>query len=300
MSWAKRNLYFLISGIVAVVLLGAAGWYCYSSMQSNSAKWDELQQDYTQLSQIPGVGTDTTTNIDLVKEQTGKVNERVAEMEKFFTPIPGIPNTNHFNDRALAFALHDTISQLRASAQAHGVTLPAGTTPEFAFSFTLQAGKVIYDANSLEMLSKQLGEVKSLCETLFSARISALTAVQREHTGDDANPGNSATGANDYCDSASLTNGNLVITPYQVTFECFTPELGNVLASFANQSHTVVVKTVNVQPADLTMMGGDTYSPGGVNPATGARGGIPTVVDEKKLKVIMLVDFIKILPAQGK
>ena len=184
---------------------------------------------------------------------------RVAEMETFFKPVPGIPNTNHFNDRALAFAVHDTISQLRASAQQHSVTLPAGTTPEFAFSFTVQAGKVIYDANSLEMLSKQLGEVKSLCETLFSARIASLISVQREHTADDANPGNTATGANDYTDSASLTNGNIVLTPYQVTFECFTPELGNILSSFANQSHTVVVKTVNVQPADLTMMG-DAYA----------------------------------------
>ena len=79
----------------------------------------------------------------------------------------------------------------------------------------------------------------------------------------------------------------------------FYSELGRILASFANQSHTVVVKTVNVQPADLTMMGGDVYQPGGVNPAAGARGGLPTR-DEKKLKVIMLVDFIKILPTQGK
>ncbi len=68
MSWAKRNLYFLISGIVAVVLLGAAGWYCYSSWQSNSAKWDELQQDYTQLSQL-ATGPITISNIDSAKEQ---------------------------------------------------------------------------------------------------------------------------------------------------------------------------------------------------------------------------------------
>ncbi len=34
----------------------------------------------------------------------------VAEMEEFFKPVPGIPNTNHFNDCALAFALHDTIN----------------------------------------------------------------------------------------------------------------------------------------------------------------------------------------------
>ncbi len=49
--------------------------------------------------------------------------------------------------------------------------------------------------------------------------------------------------------------------------------------------HTVVVKTVNVQPADLTMMGrGMLTGQCGVNWVAGARGGIPTVVDEKKLQ----------------
>ena len=33
MSWVKRNLYFLIGGIIALVMLGGAGWYLYS-------KWD--------------------------------------------------------------------------------------------------------------------------------------------------------------------------------------------------------------------------------------------------------------------
>src|SRR5665213_2398173 len=120
MSWAKRNLYFLISAIAAVVLLGAAGWYCYSSWQSNSANEDQLKQAYSSLLTIAnkplGAGNDTVTNIDSAKAQTLEVKQRVAEMEKFFTAVPGIPNTNHFNDRALAFALHDTISQLRASA----------------------------------------------------------------------------------------------------------------------------------------------------------------------------------------
>ena len=68
MSWAKRNLYFLISGIVAVVLLGAAGWYAYSSWQTNSAAGDSLKAAYDQLAQIAskpvGAGNDTVNNIE--------------------------------------------------------------------------------------------------------------------------------------------------------------------------------------------------------------------------------------------
>jgi hypothetical protein len=260
MSWAKRNLYFLVSCIVAVVLLIASGWYCYSSMQSNNAVWAQLQEAYGKMKTIAdkpiGAGNETVNNIEAAKQQAKQVQVRVEEMRKFFVPVRGIPNTNHFDDRMLAFAVRDTVSQLRAAAQSHNVTLPM-SAPEFAFSFTLQAGKISYDANSAEMLSKQLGEVKLICDTLFACRINALDAVQRERTADDSNPANGASvGANDYTDSISLTNGNVVITPYQVTFECFTPELANVISSFANQQHTVVVKTLNVLPVD-SMMGGE-------------------------------------------
>jgi hypothetical protein len=73
-----------------------------------------------------------------------------------------------------------------------------------------------------------------------------------------------------------------------------------VLSSFANQSHTIVVKTLNVQPADaINGMTEMSMQPNNGVPVFNARGGLPVVIDEKKLKVIMLLDFVKILPAQG-
>ena len=321
MSWAKRNLYFLISCIVAVVLLGAAGWYCWSSYNANNANWAKLTENYSQMKQFadkkPGPGNETVNNIQTAKDQTEEAKKRVTELEKFFTPVKGIPDTNKFNDRMLAFAVRETVSQLRKAAQEKSVMLPGmaigmptpgalGAGPEFDFSFTLQMGKTIYDPNAAEMLSKQMGEVKAICDVLFGARILSLDSIQREHTSDDSSLQGGMGGQPDYTDSISLTNGNTVISPYQVTFECFTPQLGSVLSSFANQSHTIVVKTLNVQPADLAGMGMETMrGPGGgydmtaMQPA--ARGGaLPTIIDEKKLKVIMLLDFVKITPEQGK
>jgi predicted negative regulator of RcsB-dependent stress response len=313
MSWAKRNLYFLISCIVAVVLLGAAGWYCYSEWQSNNSHWEELSGAYGQLTTIsqknPGAGNDAVDNIKAAKEQAQDVKVRVVEMEKFFAPVRGIPDTNHFEDRVLAGAVRNTISQLRSSAAQHSVTLPgtqmqmAGQQQQsdFAFSFTLQAGKTVYDPNSWDQLSKQLGEVKTICDILYSCRINALDAIQRERTADEGgNNGMSASGP-DYLDNTSVTNGNTVVTPYQVTFECFTPELGNVLSSFANQQHTIVVKTLDVQPVDANngMMEGSMMQNNGMPSVVNTRGGLPVVIDEKKLKVIMLLDFVKIIPAQG-
>ena len=190
MSWAKRNIYFLVSCIVAVVLLGAAGWYCWSSSQANSANWEQLTGAYGQLKTLSdkpvGPGNETVDNIKAAKDQTEEMKKRVGEMEKFFTPVPSIPNTNHFNDRMLAFAVRDTVSQLRASAQSRSVTLPA-MTPDFAFSFSLQMGKTIYDPNSGDLLARQLGEVKTICDTLFASRIMSLDSIQREKTSDDSN-----------------------------------------------------------------------------------------------------------------
>jgi hypothetical protein len=323
MSWAKRNLYFLISCIVAVVLLGAAGWYCWSSHQAYNTNTEQLKANYSQMKDFadkkPGPGNEQVDNIKTAKEQTEQAKQRVAELEKFFTPVKGIPDTNKFNDRMLSFAVRETVSQLRAAAQAKTVTLPAAT-PEFAFSFSLQMGKTIYDPNAAEMLSKQLGEVKTICDTLFGARILSLDSIQRERTSDDSNMQGQLSLQPDYTDSLSMTNGNMVISPYQVTFECFTPQLGSVLSSFANQPHTIVVKTLNIQPADLAQSyGGGGQIPGGgngyanyaraagityappPNPQLQQRGGaVPTIIDEQKLRVIMLLDFIKITPAQGR
>lgn len=318
MSWAKRNLYFLISCIVAVVLLGAAGWYCWSSYNANNANWDKLKANYDQMKQFadkkPGPGNDQTNNIQTAKDQTEEAKKRVAELEKFFTPVKGVPDTNKFNDRMLAFAVRETVGQLRKAAQEKSVMLPgmamavpgmpAAPGAEFDFSFTLQMGKTIYDPNAAEMLSKQMGEVKLICDVLFGARILAVDSIQREHTSDDSNPQGGMGGQPDYTDSISLTNGNTVISPYQVTFECFTPQLGAVLASFANQSHTIVVKTLNVQPSDLTGMEGmrgpmNAYDMTAMQAANRA-GVATTIIDEKKLKVIMLLDFVKITPEQGK
>ncbi|HXS67739.1 MAG TPA: Amuc_1100 family pilus-like protein, partial [Candidatus Polarisedimenticolia bacterium] len=226
MSWAKRNLYFLISAIVAVVLLVVAAWYCYSSSQANNTAGSELNDAYNKLKQLKNPSDEA---IQAAKDQTKDVQARVAVARKSFMPVPSIPPTNQLNERSLVFALRDTIDQLRGAAAQHNVTLP----PDFAFSFTLQRTKTAYDPQSWGQLSTQLGEIKMICDTLFGCRVSSLDGIQREHTADDG-MGAVGEGGTDYLDTGSVTNGSIVITPYQISFSCFTTELGSVLSSFAN------------------------------------------------------------------
>lgn len=300
MSWAKRNLYFLICCIVAVVLLLAAGWYCYSEWQANSTNWDQLNGAYTQLKTIsdkkPNAGNEKVDNIGAAREQTKEALQRVADVRKFFKPVPTIPaDTNKLDDRTLGRAVRETIGQLRSGAQQHNVAVP----PDFAFSFSLQQAKTAYDPQSWGLLARELGEVKSICDTLYGARVIALDSIQRERSADDINPSQSATQP-DYVDSGSVTNATTIISPYQVTIRCFTTELGGVLSGFANGQRTVIVKTLAIQPEESMYGGGEPNAMQPNMPVVTARGGLPVVIDEKKLKVTMLLEFVKALPEQGK
>jgi hypothetical protein len=290
MSWAKRNLYFLISCVLAVGLLGAAGWYCYSSWQSNNSSWEKLNQDIDELTQLGNQKDDKVDNIKTAGEQAREARGRAEALRKFFLPVPSIPNTNRIDDRGLARAVRDSITQMRVTAAQNNVMLPQ----DFTFSFSAQREKAVYAASSAEQLAKQLGEIKVLCDTLFSNRVISIESLQRERTSDDA-----AAATGDYLDVMSVTNNNIIVTPYQATFRCFSPELANVLTSFASQPDGIVVKALNIEPEDLAAAdtpGGTTGTPA----AMAIHGGLPVVVDEKKLKVTMLIDFVKIIPGQGR
>ena len=44
MDWIKRNLYFLIGSLVALALMGLAGWYLYSKWQLNNEFLGKLDE----------------------------------------------------------------------------------------------------------------------------------------------------------------------------------------------------------------------------------------------------------------
>lgn len=314
MSWAKRNLYFLIGCVLAVALLIAAGWYCYSEWQGNSASSDSLKQAYDQLNQIGGkTPTPSTENIEAASQEAKRARELAIGLRKHLAPIPSIPNTNNVDDRSLAAEVRNTLGQLTASAQANHVVLPQ----DFAFSFSAQRDKVAYATAGRDHLARQLGEVKVLCGVLFSNRIDSLELLQRERSADDIG----GTGSqNEFIEAVSVTNNDTIVTPYQITFTCFDPALSEVLAGFANQSYGIMVRTLEVEPAETTPGEPGMMMPQGMPPAQmenryqpnvyqpnvggatplATKGGLPVVVDEKKLRVTMLLELVRIVPTPGK
>ena len=335
MDWIKRNLGFVIGAVVALVLLGGAGYYLWSKLNLNNEKWESLSKAYEQLKTLnaktPHPGSGAVDNIKAAKDQ---VVELRAFQDKFKTPtnlspdvrvpfrkIRPIPDLPTIQDRDFSFALTRTISALRADATNSGVALP----PDYEFTFLAQSKKPSFQTNYLPPLAVQLGEVKAICDVLFQAKINALDLLRRERITPEDNAGSPT----DYVLDKSVTNELAILTPYELVFRCFSPELASVLGNFASSEHGFVVKTVNVEAegaaSAISLTGEGTMmtpgaGPGTVDPTTGlpraplypnrpvpgvttpttpgtsGTRGLPTVLDEKKLRVTIALVVVKLSP----
>jgi hypothetical protein len=243
MSWVKRNLYFLIGGVIALVLLGGAGWYLYSKWDLNNTNLANLNQAYADLKALndknPNPGGD---NIKLAKDQRKELLDYIGRAQKYFQRIPPIPDLPKKTDRDFAAALNRTIDQLRRDSTNASVNL---SQDNYNFSFQAEKLKINFDQRGLEPLSMQLGEVKAICDILFQARINALDGLRRERVSGDDSSGP----ATDYLGENATTNTLAILTPYELTFRCFSPELAAVVSGFASSPYGLIVKTINVEVA---------------------------------------------------
>jgi hypothetical protein len=293
MAWIKRNLFFVIGGILAIGLLGSAGFYIYKGWSHNTAAFNELNEIYGTLRELnskkPSPGSDRVNNIEAAKEQERQLREWIRQAGDYFKPITPVPNPPNgiVSSEGFAAALRRMIDQLQHEADTASVALP----PQYNFSFKAQRDLVKF-AGSLEPLAQQLGEVKTIAEILYAARVNALDGIQRVRVSDDDASGPQA----DYLDDHPATNNLAVLTPYQITFRSFSPEIGAVLAGFASSPHGFIVKGINVQLAGAAAtMSPDTTAPAPVSGAPG-RVGLQTVLNEQLLRVTLVVEVVKLLP----
>ena len=223
--------------------------------------------------------------------------------------------------------MSQTIDQLQREAALASVTLP----PHYDFSFSAIKSKITFTPGSLSPLSRQLSEVKAICEILFHAKINSLDSIRRERVSSDDKE------MADYTDLQSVTNDQAVVTPYEVTLHCFSAELAGVLGGLAGSPSAFIVKTVSVDstapaqdnsaqatPAVVVAapvappalpFGADGMSPEerrmrlrmqAPEPAPApvvvaapavSRGGLPTVLNEHPLKVSLVVELVKLKKA---
>ena len=299
MGWIKRNLMFVVGGVVALALLGAAAFYDWRSWDHNATAYDRLNEIYGKLKELndkkPSPGNAVVNNIKSAKDQEAAVWEWISAAGENFKPIAPIPDDAEVTSETFAADLSRTIDQMQHEAGAASVQLP----PNYGFSFEAQRSIVQFAPGSLVPLALQLGEVKKISGILFAADVNALDGIQRVRvSGDDlAGP------QTDYLGEVSVTNNLAVLTPYAVTFKSFSPELAAVLAGFAASPNGMIVKAVNITPAGAAqasvapppyMREGGMVEPPPVN-MTG-HGGLPTVLQEQLLRITLEVVIVKPLP----
>lgn len=322
MVWIKRNLFFVIGAVVALALLVFAGYYNYTGWKHKVAEGDNLNGKYEELKRLnnqnPHPGFGKVDNIKLAREQQKEIRKVLGAAVKYFQAPPAIPsptNTKNINSSQFTAALRETINQLSREADGVSVQLP----PDFKFSFSQQIRLLTFAPGSLEPLAAQLGEVKALCDVLIKAKVNSLDDIQRARV----SPDDAAGPQTDYIQLASVTNDLAVLTPYQITFRSFSYEIAQVLAGFANSPYGFIVRGINVEPATAIVVEQPGTTPGWaasytpvapLRPVTmfaapsrlatapsytatpGARGGAQTTLNEKQLRVTLLVQVVKLLP----
>jgi len=343
MAWIKRNLFFVIGAVVALALIGFAGFYNFSGWKHNADESEKLKASYEELKRLnslnPHPGLGKVDNIKLAREQQKEIRDFLGKANRRFERIPPIPDSTKVSSEEYASALRSTIDQLLRDAANNGVTVAESGAPDkkFTFSFSVQSQRVQFAPGSLEPLAVQLGEVRLICDVLNRAKVNSLDNLRRERVSADDQSGPQT----DYLEAHSQTNDLAVLSPYEVTYRCFSPELATVLAGFANSPHGIVVKSINVEPAaamstleqpqlaavtyyapppvpsPLPNYGGEgaaeafqrryglggkdrympaappqpVYAPQPTAPV--AKAGPKVVLDERQLKVVMLIQIVK-------
>ena len=188
----------------------------------------------------------------------------INQAGKYFQPIKSVPDVPDVTSEAFANALRRTIHDLQQESAVASVTLP----PDYGFSFTAQRISVRFTPGSLQSLSGQLGEVKTIAEILFAARVNSLDGVQRIRVSDDDASGPES----DYLDDHPVVSDLATLTPYQITFRAFSPEIAEVLANFASSPHGFIVKGINVQPAGAAATDATAAQPPPMTPPPGTPG----------------------------
>ena len=301
-------MFFVLGGIVSLGLLGGASVYVYQNWTKNSAIYDQLAEVIGSLQtlaqQKPAPGNEKINNTALAKEQAQQLQDWNKSVSGYFQPIEGIPAETPVTSEAYAASLRRTVDQLQHEANDAGVLVPK----DFDFSFTAQRPLVKF-AGSLEPLAVQLGEVKTLAEVLFSARVYALDGIQRVRVSPDDSKGPQS----DYLVQPCVTNAIATLTPYAVSFRCFTPELAQVISRLVVSSNAFVIKSVNVQPAGTVAATAATAATAGAAgslappapspladapvapPAPVDKGGLQTAIKEQLLRVTLELRLVKLL-----
>lgn len=248
MEWFKKNLPLVVSGLVAVALIGFAGYYLYGQIQKNARATANLaaeKQRYEGLARkTPGLGVGDTDNVKAAESQLMQLAAVESKLGRMYPPVKTIPA----DEKAFKLELAKVVSRVKHEGARAGMTV----SNDFMLGFTAQANSFRFASNSLDTLVVQLADLTEIAEVILESGVISIEQVRRVKVSED-DSGASAV-AEEYLpeDYLIMTNEvtGAVIHPYEVTVRTFSDGLGNLLKGFAETDYPVVVKTVEIEQTE--------------------------------------------------
>jgi hypothetical protein len=260
MAWLKRNLVLAVGGALAVVLLGAAGFFLFSGYAKDRAVTDELTQAVQEFRRLnTRTPSANELNIKAAVTEQQRLDAILQEARRHFAPFG---STTNIDNAEFKYLLATTIDELEKKAETYGVRRPEN----FAYTFDRQRTEVSFQPHDLLPWTDQLLEIRALSRIIYQARVHSLMRIRRASSSTNDTSGDVLRGLQ------PVTNhlANAVTTAYEVVFQGFTPELAAVLDGLAHSPHCFLIKNINVERSTTPV----TSSPGGMDPSVAERYGL--------------------------
>ena len=316
MLWLKRNLFLAVGGLVALLLLGFGVYYFWTSRQNNKKIETALEENKQTFNGL--INKDpypSPTNITRAKEEVQRAREAITNARAYFQPVPFEPVT----DQAFKAVLDNSIFDLHKKAEQTSVILQSKT---YAFTFEHQKRQLQFPPEAFPALPQQLAEIKLICELLFDAKINKLITFRRArlYTEEPLSQVDHHEIKPEVDEQMGMA-GN----PYEVVFHAFSTDLAAVLQSFYKSTNGLLVKAVSVEvaaaevpninqpatplpravvpavpaPAPTPTRPTPQRPAGGPAPPTKPPEGLKTVLNERLLKITLVLEVLRTLPAQN-
>jgi hypothetical protein len=241
MPWIKRNLYFVITVIVGLGVIGFCAYLLLSALDQNKEASAKYASDQSQLESFEKkVPYPDRQNIEAAEKDAERVRNFLAEFRK---PFAGFPPQPSLNDQQFKEYLQKCIQQFTLEATNAGVGLPLPNPNPYAFSFSQQVNPLNYPSEAIAPWMQELAEIKAILRILFDAKINYLQTIKRPAvTGEEP-------AGDDYMLAGTVSNASTIVTPYCVNFRGFSSEIANVLAGVAASSNCLIVRAIHVYPS---------------------------------------------------
>jgi hypothetical protein len=236
MVWIKRNLFFVVSTVVGLLLTGYCAWLLYNSLSENSGVSEEYKTTYSSLEAMRQKSPyPDPSNIQAAKADQERVRLFLADFRKSFAPFPAPPVKD---EKGFKTYLEDTLIRFRSEATNAGVLLP----PDYSFAFSGLMGKLTYPPANIGPWMQELEEIDAILDILYRAKINYLGGLQRVPVAMDD------IGTGDLLAAATVTNQWGIVTPYTIMFRGFSTEIAAVTEGFARSSNCFIVQAIAVGP----------------------------------------------------